>query len=121
MVAHRLDEITPLMANQIINSHHHRTTSLGCWESQAKPHHSGYAIVSVSIGFTTNLHLIALIADNRHGELKTALGRSNFDVSHLCHNRTCFNPEHLIVESIQHDGYRQQEPVGVGKNGDELL
>ncbi|KAK9311664.1 zinc-binding loop region of homing endonuclease [Lipomyces starkeyi] len=49
--------------------------------------------------FTPRLHQIALIADNRRDELKTTLGSYSYDVSHLCHNRKCFNPEHLIVES----------------------
>ncbi|KAK9257538.1 zinc-binding loop region of homing endonuclease-domain-containing protein, partial [Lipomyces tetrasporus] len=45
---------------------------------------------------------ISLIASNRRDELKMTLGRrgrSTYDISHLCHNSKCFNPEHLIVES----------------------
>ncbi|KAK9245420.1 zinc-binding loop region of homing endonuclease, partial [Lipomyces tetrasporus] len=42
---------------------------------------------------------IALIADNRRDELNATLGGSNYDISHLCHNGKCFNPEHLIAES----------------------
>ncbi|KAK9343354.1 zinc-binding loop region of homing endonuclease-domain-containing protein, partial [Lipomyces starkeyi] len=42
---------------------------------------------------------VALVAYNRRDELEANLGQSNYDISHLCHNGNCFNPEHLIVES----------------------
>ncbi|KAK9362511.1 zinc-binding loop region of homing endonuclease-domain-containing protein [Lipomyces starkeyi] len=110
MNAHNLDNITPTMANNVVNSHHHRTTSLGCWESDAKTHLRGYPIVCVSTGakpFTTGLHRIALIADGRHDELRATLHGYGYDVSYLCHNRKCFNPEHLVVESRLNNRRRQ--------------
>ncbi|KAK9249046.1 zinc-binding loop region of homing endonuclease-domain-containing protein, partial [Lipomyces tetrasporus] len=50
---------------------------------------------------------VALIADNRRDELKMTLGSYSFDISHLCHNRKCFNPEHLVVESRRTNNRRQ--------------
>ncbi|KAK9249849.1 hypothetical protein V1507DRAFT_469462 [Lipomyces tetrasporus] len=44
---------------------------------------------------------MALIANGRHDELRATLHGHSYDVSHLCHNRKCFNPEHLVVESRQ--------------------
>ncbi|KAK9481776.1 zinc-binding loop region of homing endonuclease-domain-containing protein [Lipomyces starkeyi] len=106
----KLGSITLTRANEIVKSHHHRTTSLGCWESNNKPHHRGYAHVAVTAGgkpFTACLHQLALIAHNRRDELKLTLGSISFDISHLCHNRRCFNAEHLVVESRQTNKVRQ--------------
>ncbi|KAK9240565.1 zinc-binding loop region of homing endonuclease-domain-containing protein, partial [Lipomyces kononenkoae] len=40
-------------------------------------------------------------------ELRVTLGSNSFNISHLCHNRTCFNPEHLVVESRSNNMRRQ--------------
>ncbi|KAK9483444.1 zinc-binding loop region of homing endonuclease-domain-containing protein [Lipomyces starkeyi] len=88
------------MANEIITSGHVRTTDLGCWESNGKPTNKGIVNVKVSIGgAVAKIYQVALIAYNRRDELEATLGRSNYDISHLCHNGKCFNPEHLIVDS----------------------
>ncbi|KAK9365153.1 zinc-binding loop region of homing endonuclease-domain-containing protein [Lipomyces kononenkoae] len=100
----KLNNVTLTRANELVKSYHYRTTSLECWESNHKPHHGGYPIVFVTAGaiaFSACLHQIALIADNRRDELELTLGNPSFDVSHLCHNRLCFNAEHLVVESRQ--------------------
>ncbi|KAK9352180.1 zinc-binding loop region of homing endonuclease [Lipomyces doorenjongii] len=49
------------------------------------------------------LHQLALMANGRGAELKTTLGTTSFDFSHLCHNGKCFNPDHLVVESEQNN------------------
>ncbi|KAJ8096646.1 zinc-binding loop region of homing endonuclease-domain-containing protein [Lipomyces tetrasporus] len=110
MNAHKLDNITPTMANEIVQSRYHRTTSLGCWESGKKPHHGGYAVVTVRAGekvISPGLHQMALIASGRHDELRQTLHGHSYDVSHLCHNRKCFNSDHLVVESRQNNRNRQ--------------
>ncbi|KAK9363583.1 zinc-binding loop region of homing endonuclease-domain-containing protein [Lipomyces starkeyi] len=104
------DAITPTKANKIVKGHHHKTTSLGCWESIIKHDRTGYPRVCLSTGgkrFYPRLHQLVLIADNRREELKATLGSHAHDVSHLCHNRRCFNPEHLIVESRQSNSRRR--------------
>ncbi|KAK9362992.1 hypothetical protein V1504DRAFT_489948 [Lipomyces starkeyi] len=91
MDGHKLDLITHAKANETIKSHHDRTTSLGCWESNAKLNQAGYYPVTVSAGgkrFKTFLYQITLIAHERLCAVAA---------SHLCHNRKCFNPEHLVA------------------------
>ncbi|KAK9372400.1 zinc-binding loop region of homing endonuclease-domain-containing protein [Lipomyces chichibuensis] len=110
MDGQNLNHMTPARANRIIKSHHHRTTSLGCWESNAKPHYGGYPLVSVSQGgkaIRTGLHQLAVIADGRNDEFKKTKNGYSHDISHLCHNRRCFNAEHLVVESRENNARRK--------------
>ncbi|KAK9489249.1 zinc-binding loop region of homing endonuclease-domain-containing protein, partial [Lipomyces doorenjongii] len=110
MDSHKFDKITQTMANELVRSYHHRTTSLGCWESNCRPRRLGYVYVDVRRGacrLTPGLHQLALIAGNRRDELKVTLDSNSFDISHLCHNNICFNPEHLIVESRLNNRRRQ--------------
>ncbi|KAK9368388.1 zinc-binding loop region of homing endonuclease-domain-containing protein [Lipomyces kononenkoae] len=109
MDSHPTDKITQTKATELVNSYHLMTMTLGCWESGTKPHAKGYLFVTLSYAgecIRVGLHQLALIADNRRAELKMSLGSYSFDVSHLCHNRKCFNAEHL---------------EGVMQNGDEHL
>ncbi|KAK9242183.1 zinc-binding loop region of homing endonuclease-domain-containing protein, partial [Lipomyces tetrasporus] len=97
-----LNQLTQEKANQIITSRHIRTTDLGCWEGNSRPDYKGYVYVMLSVcgeAQTARVHQVALVAYNRRDELEATLGQSNYDISHLCHNGNCFNPEHLIVES----------------------
>ncbi|KAK9493433.1 zinc-binding loop region of homing endonuclease-domain-containing protein [Lipomyces doorenjongii] len=111
MAAARIfDQITQEMANEMITSRHVRTTALGGWESNRKPNYQGYVTVKVYGGGEYNaakIHQVALIAYNRRDELKATLGRSNYDISHLCHNGKYFRPEHLIVESCTNNQRRK--------------
>ncbi|KAK9243106.1 hypothetical protein V1506DRAFT_555654 [Lipomyces tetrasporus] len=96
-----LAQITQEKANQIITSRHIRTTDLGCWEANGKPDDKGY-------GHVTLMHQIALIAYNRLDELKVTLGRSNYDISHLCHNGNVNNQRRKICNGqkiLVHDGF----------------
>ncbi|KAK9371811.1 uncharacterized protein V1513DRAFT_386107, partial [Lipomyces chichibuensis] len=43
--------------------------------------------------------------NDRCDELRVTVGSYSFDISH--HNRKCFNPEHLVVESRTINGRRQ--------------
>ncbi|KAK9493432.1 zinc-binding loop region of homing endonuclease-domain-containing protein [Lipomyces doorenjongii] len=103
--AGKLDQITPIMAQKLVDRYRAITTDLGCWESDLKGRRLGYVHVSSlyrSLGVSPSLHQLAVIATNRGDELMMTMdrsGRSRFDVSHLCHNGKCFNPKHLIVES----------------------
>ncbi|KAJ8101481.1 zinc-binding loop region of homing endonuclease-domain-containing protein [Lipomyces tetrasporus] len=107
MDSHISDKITQTMATDLLNSYHHMTTTLGCWESHKKPRPRGYVLVRVGPRREVGLHQVALIADNRRDELKITLGSNSFDISHICHNRKCFNPEHLVVESRRTNTRRQ--------------
>ncbi|KAK9235117.1 hypothetical protein V1525DRAFT_348913, partial [Lipomyces kononenkoae] len=46
---------------------------------------------------------LALVVEKRRVELKTTLGSTSFNVSHLCHNDKCSNTDHLVVESRQNN------------------
>ncbi|KAK9236996.1 zinc-binding loop region of homing endonuclease [Lipomyces kononenkoae] len=74
-------------------------------------HHRGYASVHLVIGrrsYCICLHQIVLVADDRREELNQTLRSDSHDISHLCHNRKCFNPEHLVVESRLNNRRRQR-------------
>lgn len=75
----------------------------GCWLSTRSPAHtSGYIKVNLRnterIGFSPYIHQLSLIAVGRREELNLSLGDSDLQVSHLCHNPNCFNPNHLVIE-----------------------
>ncbi|KAK9372074.1 zinc-binding loop region of homing endonuclease-domain-containing protein, partial [Lipomyces chichibuensis] len=108
--ARMFNQLTREKANQIVSSRHYRTTDLGCWEGNSKPDDRGYVHVKLSVGGearTARVHQVALVADNRRHEVEATLGQSNYDISHLCHNPKCFNPEHLIVESSSNNQRRK--------------
>ncbi|KAK9359166.1 zinc-binding loop region of homing endonuclease-domain-containing protein [Lipomyces starkeyi] len=65
------------------------------------------AIAEAGKQHNAKIYQIALIAYNRRDELEATLGRSNYDISHLCHNGKCFSPEHLIVESSTNNQRRK--------------
>lgn len=80
---------------------------LGCWVSPlAQGHNAGYTKINLrntkingkTVGFQPWLHQLALIGAGRREELYGALKGSGKEVSHLCHNAACFNPNHLVVE-----------------------
>jgi hypothetical protein len=110
--AGKLDQITPRIAQELINKYRATTSDLGCWVSTLKPDIMGYCRAKLrKLQCRPFLHQLALIADNRAVELETTLGSNSFDVSHLCHNSKCFNPGHLIVESRQNN-LRRRTCVG---------
>ncbi|KAK9371928.1 zinc-binding loop region of homing endonuclease-domain-containing protein [Lipomyces chichibuensis] len=108
--ANALDRITPVMALKLINSYRHITTNIGCWQARLRGDKDGHIRITVKRIFGEHhpfLHQIALIATDRRGQLTATLGSRRYDVSHLCHNARCFNPEHLIVESSRHNQERR--------------
>jgi hypothetical protein len=90
------------------------TTGLKCWiAGLEEAHENGYKAVNLANTYSRAeghtrekigirkmyLHHISLIADGRLDELGWCTQANNrFQVSHLCHNGGCCNPEHLVVE-----------------------
>ena len=88
-----------------------RWASLGCWMKWGETTHNyGYTKINlrntVRPGTTEKInvqpfrHQLAVVASG-YGQnlLRTSPVSGNDEVSHLCHNQQCFNPEHVIVES----------------------
>ena len=44
-------------------------------------------------------HLILLLIPDKRKDLKKVYN-SNYQVSYLCHNKRCINPDHLMIETI---------------------
>ena len=77
-----------------------QTNSIGCKLCQKSRNKGGTGWVKCKVVKSKSkkefyIHHLALIAAGRVGELKG----SPYQVSHLCHQPTCFNPEHLVVET----------------------
>ena len=76
------------------------SNSIGCLlanKASNKPFRAGW--VKCKVGGQRKeyyVHHLALIPAGRGGELRGLLKKKQ--VSHLCHQRTCFNASHLIVE-----------------------
>ncbi|KAK9236995.1 zinc-binding loop region of homing endonuclease-domain-containing protein [Lipomyces kononenkoae] len=106
------NHITQEMAQELVHNYRAITTDLGCWMATLKPDQNGYCRVHLrKLKVRPFLHQLALIADNRLAELKKTLRSTSLDISHLCHNSSCFNPEHLLVES-RLQNIRRQTCVG---------
>ncbi|KAL8686571.1 MAG: hypothetical protein Q9224_005409 [Gallowayella concinna] len=111
---HIFDIISLDLARRICDDHRRsgNQTPLGCWQSSSTSSHpNGYVkpnlrntlIGGQKYNIQIWLHQLALIGAGRHLELKATLYEdakkpAAYQVSHLCHNGRCFNPEHLIVE-----------------------
>lgn len=77
-----------------------------CWVGDQAPTSAGYARLNVTLEtsgtppekITADVfaHHIAIIA-NGHGSQLDLTGISH-DASHLCHNKLCWNPSHIILE-----------------------
>jgi len=77
-----------------------KTNSIGCFLAQKTPNKgkdSGWIKCKVG-GRKTEyyIHHLSLLTSDRGNELKGV--KDGQQVSHLCHERTCFNPDHLTVE-----------------------
>lgn len=51
-----------------------------------------------NIGVSPRLYHLALIGKGEGYQLRSTSEHGGFDVSHLCHNTACFNPDHLVIE-----------------------
>lgn len=82
-----------------------KINSTGCWLGQKatnKPNGAGYIKLKV-FGSSSRkefyAHHLVLITDGRTQDLiEVCDPKNNLEISHLCHNSTCFNPRHLIIE-----------------------
>lgn len=109
--------ITPEHARELIDARmevKRQDRELGCWTSKlAEDAGKTYAEVNLrntysrlpghtktKIGIVKlYLHQVALIGKNDLERLSWCTqANSIFQVSHLCHNPRCFNPNHLVVE-----------------------
>lgn len=97
--------------------------ALGCWETNIHSGHpSGYKRVNWrntkipgsrhNFSGMPYLHQLAVVADG-NGVLLLRTAREwddpdVYEVSHLCHNTGCFNPQHVVVESQGLNGRRKQ-------------
>jgi Zinc-binding loop region of homing endonuclease len=110
---------------------------LGCWEGVKKGSRTGGSdsrgyvqadlqktvINGKTIGIMCYMHQLAVIARGGITELRAACkGKEKgvdttqeFEVSHLCRNDFCFNPDHIIVEPRIENRNRQ------GCNGAEII
>lgn len=82
---------------------------LGCWLSGNVPSHKEYVKVNLrntkhplhpgrKIGIQLFAHQLAIVADGRGNQLGATTSGQGYEISHLCHNGACFNPNHLVVE-----------------------
>lgn len=87
---------------------------MGCWvDTNAPTHANGYKSINLAnthsrveghtdkkIGLQKMyMHHLALVGAGRRAELsRCTQANSIFQVSHLCHNGGCYNPDHLVVE-----------------------
>jgi hypothetical protein len=83
---------------------------VGCWMSATQPNRpGGYVKVNLSntfhpdgsgnkIGVSVYQHQLSVVARGNGAMLRLAGKGGRWDVSHLCHNSLCFNPDHVRVE-----------------------
>src|ERR1700761_8773135 len=111
-------DLPPQWARNYLLGQRVRVTNGGCWESDNAQGDKGY--VKFNIGSTTKpgvqvsfnnsvpgignvnpyAHQLAAVAAGC-GQMimNTVTNAASYQVSHLCHNGSCFNPDHLVVES----------------------
>lgn len=130
-------------AQRIVSQHRQNRpiSSIGCIISANAPDRaSGYVKINlrntwingVRVSFQPYLHQLVLLTAGRRGELEQTLAENNAhlqqddkrEISHLCHNGGCTNPDHLIIEGhadnlrrnscqghfILHHGYMTYHP-----------
>lgn len=97
---------------ELLKRYRQRTNATDCWMSNLAPGHpNGYVKVNLrnspvpgnpdeKIGVSPWLHQLAIIASGRGPTLRLTTG-AEFHVSHLCHNGSCFNPAHVVVEESE--------------------
>jgi len=86
------------------------TNSKGCWLSSKTKHSRGYVRTKIPIRrpngykYEPYLHVVAFLSDCREIDRKRILNEWDeaaddpAQISHLCHNKACFNPDHLVNE-----------------------
>jgi hypothetical protein len=75
----------------------------GCWLHTNKPNPKGY--VQVAKDATTKVYVHHLAVRMVRGAAAVPTSRS-VHVSHLCHVHGCFNPDHLVIETVEQNKSR---------------
>ena len=84
------------------------TNEIGCWLAQ-KARHNGFGTgyIRIRLGkerYEYYAHHVSVAYYKNKVELALVYRAPNekeYQVSHLCHNSICFNPDHLIVEPAE--------------------
>jgi hypothetical protein len=95
-----------------VNAYHDVTTQpLGCWlTTKVNPDGNRIRLNVTDGGKKTMIYMshLAIIASGRKLEQYRVVKHGQWQVSHLCHNPLCFNPEHLVVESEGQNQVRRE-------------
>lgn len=78
------------------------TNSRGCWLATVRRHeHGGHCSMGPHLpfgkGVQQNIHRLCIRGWGSEQDQRRMF--DGWDVSHLCHEPTCFNPHHLVVET----------------------
>jgi hypothetical protein len=92
--------IKPSIKDRLL--HKKRLTSSGCWEYTGERNRDGYGLITFK-GKKQQTHRISAMIFKGY-DLNSY--NSGLQINHTCHNRICFNPEHLYIgthEENMHD------------------
>jgi len=99
--AHR-SELEKLYQNEV---RHSLTDQYGCIESQKQPtKKNGYVQASIQISDGQVKVLAHIVAWMTQSDQMPSKGE---DISHLCHNSKCLNPNHMTIESKKANNLRK--------------
>lgn len=104
-----LTEISPQYALGKLQGQHKHTGPLGCWfrkkngvvqtEEYYKFNMRNSKFQGGDVGIQVYIHQLAIVASGNAGALRLCGQHQDFEASHLCGRRGCFNPDHLVVET----------------------
>ncbi len=109
VVLAKLKDVSPTWAKALLDRNYRSPplkTALGCWITSSVPAHpNGYVKVNLrntyygesKLGIQPFLHQLSMVAKG-HGPHLALTATGDWEVSHLCHNGGCFNPNHLVIE-----------------------
>lgn len=87
-----------------------------CWEHPNKPIDSGYVQINLNgsgYGKHQGNYTVHLLAMRWAGTMQPS-GLTDADCSHLCHNKICCNPAHLVWEEGRNNKRRNMCPHKIG-------
>lgn len=107
----RLTHVDAGRARAVLQRLAFTTNETGCKLSSNKPSHkNGYVQISINNvptpqGTTFDIHILVhqlpFLASGNVEMLRSAMQYGTHQISHLCHNSSCFNPDHLVVETAK--------------------
>jgi hypothetical protein len=112
-------DLDPAWVRSVLENQRTMLDPLGCWLSNtASAHPRGYTKLNLrntkrpddpmrKIGCQPFFHQLAIVAKGEGAQLLNT-ATSEYEVSHLCHNGRCFNPDHLTVETQSLNHRRQR-------------